>query len=124
MKIDNANRTAILGQDGTIQPETMELLGKENDVRIAKMAQLSRKDTEKAYGSIVVYLAKDSDEARLLQGQDFHITGESPYTRVYEPRTGPTQCHKCQEVGHKAFSCTKSQACAKCAQEGHCHSDC
>jgi hypothetical protein len=36
--IGNANRTAILDQDGEVRPKTVEALGKENDVRIAKIA--------------------------------------------------------------------------------------
>ena len=124
VKVDNANRTAILDQDGAIRPEAMEVLGKENDVRIAKMAWLSNKDTGKAYGSMVIYVTRGSDAVRLLQEQYFHIAGESAYTRIYKPRTGPTQCYRCQAIGHKAFSCTRPQMCAKCAQEGHRHSDC
>lgn len=124
VKIDNANRSTVLDEDGTIRPESMEALGKENEVRIAKMAWLSRRDTGKAYGSMVVYVTKGSDATRLLQGQYFHVAGESAYTRVFEPRIGPTQCYRCQALGHKAFSCTKPQTCAKCAQEGHHHNDC
>jgi hypothetical protein len=124
VKIDNANRTTILDQDGRIRPEAAEILGKENDVSIAKVAWLSRKDTGRAYGSMVVYVTKASDAVRLLQGQYFHVDGESAYTRIYEPQSGPTQCYRCQELGHKAFSCTKLQRCAKCSQEGHHHSGC
>ena len=124
VKVDNANRTAILDQNGVILPEVMEALGKENEVHIAKMAWLSKKDTSKAYGTMVVYVTKGSDAVRLLQGQYFHVAGESAYTRVYEARKGPTQCYKCQGLGHKAFSCMKPQTCARCAQEGHHHRDC
>jgi hypothetical protein len=124
VKVDNANRTAILDQDGKVLPGVTEALGKENDVHIAKIAWLSRKDIGKAYGSMVVYVTKGSDAARLVQGQYFHVTGESAYTRVFEPRYGPLQCYKCQELGHKAFSCTKPQVCARCAQMGHHHSEC
>lgn len=124
VKVDNANRTAILDQDGKVLPGATEALGKENDVHIAKIAWLSRKDIGKAYGSMVVYVTKGSDAARLLQGQYFHMAGESAYTRVFEPRYGPLQCYKCQELGHKAFSCTKPQVCARCAQTGHHHSEC
>lgn len=124
VKVDNANRTAILDQDGKALPGVTETLGKENDVHIAKIAWLSRKDIGKAYGSMVVYVTKGSEASRLLQGQYFHVAGESAYTRVFEPRHGPLQCYKCQEVGHKAFSCTKPQVCARCAQTGHHHSEC
>ena len=58
VKVDNANRTVILSQDGTIRPEAAEALGMENNTRIAKIAWLSKKDTGKAYGSMVVYVIK------------------------------------------------------------------
>ena len=124
VKVDNANRTAILDQEGNILPGAAEVLGKENEVNIAKIAWLSRKDQGKAYGSMVVYVTKGSEAARLLREQYFHVAGESAYTRVYEHRAGPTQCYNCQEVGHKAYACTKTQVCAKCAKEGHIHKEC
>jgi hypothetical protein len=46
----------ILDQEGKVTPGTAEVLGKESDVHIAKVAWLSKKDTGKAYGSMVVYL--------------------------------------------------------------------
>lgn len=95
VKVDNANPTPILYQDGRIRPEAAEVFGKENDVRIAKIAWLSRKDTGMGYGSMVVYVTADSDSARLLQGQYFHVHGESAYTRVCEPRNGLIQCYRC-----------------------------
>jgi hypothetical protein len=73
---------------------------------------------------MVVYVTKGSDAVRLLQGQYFHIAGESAYTSVYELRNGPVQCYNCQAIGHKAFSCKKMQVCANCAKEGHHHRDC
>lgn len=124
VKVDNANRTAILDQEGKVLPGAAEVLGKENDVHIAKIGWLSRKDTGKAYGSMVVYVTKGSEAARLLQDQYFHVAGESAYTRVFEPRYGPQKCYRCQEMGHKAYSCTKPQVCAKCAHVGHHHSEC
>jgi hypothetical protein len=124
VKVDNANRAAILGEGEAIRPETMKELGEENEVSIAKMVWLSRKDTAKQYGTMVVYVTRGSDAARLLQGQYFHIAGESAYTRVYEVRKGPTQCYNCQEMNHKAFACTRRQRCGKCAEEGHNHHEC
>ena len=124
VKVDNANRTAVLDADGNVPPGAVEALGKENEVNIAKIAWLSSKETYKAYGSMVVYVTKRSDAKRLLEGQYFDIAGESAYTRIFEPRTGPVQCYNCQELGHKAFSCKKPQTCGKCAVEGHHHSSC
>jgi hypothetical protein len=124
VKIDNANRTAVLDSDGNILPGAAEVLGKENKVSIAKISWLSKKDSNKAYGSMVVYITKGTDAKRLIDGNYFDIAGESAYTRIFEPQMGPTQCFNCQEIGHKAFSCQKTQTCAKCANEGHHHSTC
>lgn len=124
VKVDNINRTAILDQEGKVLPGAMETLSQENEVQIAKMAWLSRKESAKAYGSMVVYLTKNSDAMRLLQEHYFLAAGESAYTSAFERRTGPMQCYNCQELGHKAFSCNKNRVCARCAAEGHHHSEC
>ncbi|EED14511.1 conserved hypothetical protein [Talaromyces stipitatus ATCC 10500] len=124
VKIDNTNRTAVIDADGNILSGAAEALGKENNVSIAKISWLSKKDSNKAYGSMVVYTTKGSDATRLLRDQYFDIAGESAYTRPFEPRIGPTQCYNCQKMGHKAFSCKKKQTCAKCAAEGHYYSTC
>lgn len=68
VKVDNANRTAILDQDGKLLPGATEVLGKENDVHIAKIAWLSRKDIGNAYGSMVVYVTKSSVDYSLSEG--------------------------------------------------------
>jgi hypothetical protein len=124
VKVDNVNRTAVLDREGKVLPGAAEVLGQENEVSIGKMAWLSRRDSGKIYGSMVVYVTKRSDAARLLQDQYFHVAGESGCTGVFEPRYGPKQCFRCQELGHKSFSCTNPQICARCAEEGHHHSEC
>lgn len=124
VKVDNANRTAILDASGDLQPGVVEMLEKENEVKIAKIVWLSKMDSGKAYGSMVVYVSRSSEATRLLQGQYFHVAGISAYTRVFEPRQRPDQCYRCQETGHKAYSCNKPQICAKCAQAGHRHGEC
>jgi hypothetical protein len=124
VKVDNANRTAVLDADGNILPGATEALGTENEVNIAKIAWLSRKDMGKAYGSMVVYVTKSSEAKRLLDNQYFHLAGESAYTTMFAPREGPTQCFNCQEIGHKAFACKKPQVCGKCAGQGHHHKTC
>ena len=124
VKVDNANRSAVLDAQGKVLRGAVEVLGKENEVNIAKIAWLSRRDEGKAYGSMVVYVTKGSDAARLLQDQYFHLAGESAYTSIFEPRYGPKQCYRCQELGHKAFSCSKPRICARCAAVGHHHSEC
>lgn len=124
VKVDNACRTALLDEHGELRNGAVEMLEKENEVRIAKVSWLSRKDLPKAYGSMVVYVTKRADAAKLLEGQYFNVDGESAFTRVFEPRRGPMQCFKCLGLGHKAFSCAKAQVCSRCAQPGHRHSEC
>ncbi len=124
IKVDNVNRLALLDESGEIQSGATETLGQENDATVAKVAWLSKKNVPKAYGSMVVYLTKDSDARRLLREGFFHVAGESAYTGVFEQRARPEQCYNCQEIGHKAFQCKKDRKCARCAGEGHRHSEC
>lgn len=93
-------------------------------MNIAKITWLSKKDSGKAYGSMAVYVTKGSDAKRLLDGRYYDLAGESAYTNIFERRTGPVQCFNCQEIGHKAFSCKKPQACARSAEQGHHHKQC
>ncbi|KAI7713817.1 hypothetical protein KC353_g7264, partial [Hortaea werneckii] len=91
VKVDNVCRTALLDERGKLRNGAVEMLEKENEVRIAKVSWLSRKDLLKAYGSMVVYVTKRADAAKLLEGQYFNVDGESAFTRVFEPRRGPMQ---------------------------------
>ncbi|KAM5529165.1 reverse transcriptase [Fusarium oxysporum f. sp. phaseoli] len=124
IKVDSMNRMAVFDQEFNILPGAIETLNQENEVQIAKVAWLSRKVNPKSYGSMVVYLTKSSDAKRLLQEHYFLVAGESAYTSVFEQTTGPEQCYNCQELGHKAFSCSKTRVCARCATIGHHHSEC
>ncbi len=124
VKVDFANRMAVLDSEGNVLPGALEALGAENNVSIAKITWLSNKDSGKAYGSMAVYVTKGSDARRLLDNQFFDLAGESACTNAFKPREGPVQCYKCQELGHKAFSCKKVQMCGKCAGAGHHHREC
>ena len=77
VKVDGVNRSAVLDEHNQPHLEIAETLGEENDVQIAKLAWLSKKDNPKPYGSMVVYVTKGSDARRLLQDQFFHVAGES-----------------------------------------------
>jgi len=124
VKVDNVNRTAVIDSDSKILPGAAEALSQENDVQVAKVAWLSRRDTAKAYGSMVVYITKAGDARRLLNDGFFYAGGESGYTGIFERRMRPEQCYNCQQIGHKAFQCKNAQVCARCAKEGHRHSSC
>jgi hypothetical protein len=124
VKVDGANRTAVLDSSGNVLPGAEEALGRENEVTIAKMHWLSDKENGKMYGSMVIYVTKASDARRLLEERYFHLAGESASTNVFERHQGPAQCYNCWETGHKAFACSKTQRCGKCAETGHRHRDC
>ncbi|KAM4056477.1 reverse transcriptase [Hirsutella rhossiliensis] len=119
-----ARRTAVLDAEGNVLPGAAEALGAENYVTIAKITWLSNREKAKAYGSMVIYVTKESDAQRLLDGVWFDVAGESACTNVFERRVGPIQCFNCQEMGHKAFSCKKPQRCGRCAKAEHHHREC
>lgn len=73
---------------------------------------------------MVVYLTKAADAKKILEEGHFHAGGESGRTAIFERRHRPEVCYNCQEVGHKAFKCTKPRRCARRAQEGHRHDAC
>ncbi|KJZ69882.1 hypothetical protein HIM_10715 [Hirsutella minnesotensis 3608] len=124
VRVDNANRTAVLDTEGQVLPGAIEALSAENRVTIGKISWLSKRESGKAYGSMVVYVTKKSDAERLLEGYYFDLAGESATTHPFEPRTGPIQCFNCQEIGHKAYACKKQRTCGKCANVGHHHKEC
>jgi hypothetical protein len=124
IKVDSVNRAAVLDEKDEIRAGAAAAFSEENEVTVAKIAWLSRKESAKAYGSMVVYLTRGTDARRLLADGFFHAGGESGVTSTFERRPRPTQCYNCQEIGHKAFQCKNVQKCARCAAEGHRHSDC
>ena len=69
------------------------MLEKENNVYIAQIGWLSKKDIGKVYRLIVVYVTKSSEVARLLRDQYFYIIGESAYVRTYKLKSGLMQCY-------------------------------
>ncbi|KAJ6439086.1 reverse transcriptase [Purpureocillium lavendulum] len=103
VKVDNANKSMVLDTEGNVLPGAAEALGAENGVRIAKVSWLSNKQSGKAYGSMVIYVTKESDARRLIDGHYFDLAGESAITNVFERRAGPVQCYNCQAIGHKSF---------------------
>jgi hypothetical protein len=125
IRVDSVNRTAVLDETGNIRTGAIEALGEENDTQVAKIAWLSNRAVPKAYGSMVVYLTKGSDARRFLQEGFFYAGGESGYTKAFERRDRPNRCYNCQEItSHKAYQCTKTQVCGKCAKEGHYQTEC
>ena len=124
VKMDNVVTRAILTSSGSIRDDAVTNIEAENGVKIAKIAWLSSRVEIKEYGSMAVYFTKEENAAEALQNGFFTVAGESALTRPFLPRIGPQRCYKCQQVGHKAYSCKGTETCAHCAQTGHNYHEC
>ncbi|KAG6996665.1 RNA-directed DNA polymerase from mobile element jockey [Fusarium oxysporum f. sp. conglutinans] len=110
IRVDNVSRIAVLDEKNEVRVEITETLGRENDTEVAKVAWLSKRDTPKAYGSMVVYLKKRSEARRFINEGFFVAGGESGTTKAFERRDRPKQCYNCQEItSHKAYQCDRPQ---------------
>ncbi|KAJ6020347.1 hypothetical protein N7522_000422 [Penicillium canescens] len=109
IKVDSVNKAAVLDENDEIRVRAAAAFSEENETTVAKIAWLSRRDSAKAYGSMVIYL-KGADARRLLADGFFHAGGESGVTSAFEYRPRPMQCYHCQELGHKAFQCKNVQS--------------
>ncbi|KAG6996291.1 RNA-directed DNA polymerase from mobile element jockey [Fusarium oxysporum f. sp. conglutinans] len=110
VKINGANRSAVLDSNDNLLPGVSEALGQENEVTIARMNWLSDKGNGKAYGSMVIYVTKESDARRLVEDRYFHLGGESARTSVFESRASVVQCYNYWRLGHKASVCREAQS--------------
>jgi hypothetical protein len=57
VKINGANRSAVLGSNHNLLPRASEAFGQENEVTISRMNWLSDKKNGKVYESMVMYAA-------------------------------------------------------------------
>ncbi|RKK65382.1 hypothetical protein BFJ68_g18659, partial [Fusarium oxysporum] len=79
IRVDNVSRIAVLDEGNEVRAEITEMLGRENDTEVAKVAWLSKRDIPKAYGSMVVYLKKRSEARRFINEGFFVAGGESDH---------------------------------------------
>ncbi|KAJ0136971.1 Uncharacterized protein HZ326_20047 [Fusarium oxysporum f. sp. albedinis] len=87
-----------------VRTEITEMLGRENDTEVAKIAWLSKRDIPKLYGSMVVYLKKRREPRRFINEGFFRAGGESGTTEVFERRDRPKQCYNCQQImSHRTY---------------------
>jgi hypothetical protein len=90
IKVNSVKTVVVLDKQGEIRAGAGEAISKENKTTVAKIAWLSRKESAKPYGSMVVYLTKGTDTRRLLDEGFFHAGGESGVTSAFEYRPQPT----------------------------------
>ncbi|KAF6527839.1 hypothetical protein HZS61_008141 [Fusarium oxysporum f. sp. conglutinans] len=111
IRVDNVSRIAVLNERNEVRTEIPEMLGRENDTKVAKVAWLSKRDVPKAYGSMVVYLKKRSEARRFINEGFFVAGGESGTTKASRT-TKPTNAtdHKSvADAGKKAITTVHAQ---------------
>jgi hypothetical protein len=81
IRVDNVRRIAVLDERNGVRAEITEMLGRENDTEVAKMAWLSKRDVPKAYGSMVTYLKKNGQKLGNLLMKDSLWLEENPALR-------------------------------------------
>jgi len=99
-------------------------LRKKNEASVAKMTWISRKNNDKVYSFMIVYLHRDSDVNRLLQEDYFYVNNESEFINIFERHSRPNQCYNCQSINHKAYNCKKVTICVRCIMKEHNHHNC
>jgi hypothetical protein len=104
--VDSVYKGAVLKEMGgnEVKEEAAGMVAKENDVRVHKIQWLSKHDTGKIHGSMVLYLARSQDAEKLLRDRRVEVDGETAFARPYERRTGPMRCFKCHQFNHVAPS--------------------
>lgn len=127
IRVDSVYKGAVLKEMGgnEVKQEATQIVAEENDVQVHKIQWLSKPDSSKIHGSMVLYLARRQDAEKLLRGGRVEVDGETAFARPYERRTGPMRCFKCHQFNHMAAQCPSSQpVCSRCAGTGHTHREC
>ncbi|KAM4061064.1 reverse transcriptase (RNA-dependent DNA polymerase) [Hirsutella rhossiliensis] len=76
VRVDNANRTAILDAEGNVLPGAIEALSAENRVTIGKISWLSKRESGKAYGRSVTKHMHARSSGHAASAQRLGITTE------------------------------------------------
>jgi len=127
VRIDGVYKFAVLNDSHStkVKEEAVKQVGDENGVAIHKIQWLSKPNSDKTYGSMVMYLARREDAIKLLQRGMVDIEGETAFARRYERRVGPVRCYKCHQFNHIAARCPSPvDVCGRCAESGHTARDC
>ena len=126
IKVNGAKACTVVDRiTGRTLESARHSIGEENGCVIAKLGWLSKRDSGKLYGSMVVYLASKSQADKFLEKGLFEVGGESAYTDIWkEQNPGDRRCFNCQRFGHRGQDCTRAKVCGNCAAPGHSHDQC
>lgn len=126
MKVKGAKATAVLDSiTRRISESARRVIGEGNNRTIAKVGWLSKKDSGKLYGSIVVHLISKPQADKFVKQGLFEVGEESACTDVWHnANPAERRCFKCQQFGHKGEDCTSHTVCGNCAAQGYTHLQC
>jgi hypothetical protein len=99
--VDRVNYSSLCRDSTTdITAEAIQAIGDEKKVEIRRIRWLS-KPSEKAYGSVTIFLAKHKDAESLLATGVMDFGSEMTYVKPYERRMLSMRCFKCQQYGQQ-----------------------
>ena len=118
----------ILDARTTPQQDMKELIQQSNNIRVKRIAPLTRKPRNPSAPtqSIVIFtnspneankaiedglrIERKNEETQEMEGNDYE-------PRRYYPQYQIKQCFRCQAYGHKAEDCKRTMVCGRCTQE-------
>ncbi|RKL17458.1 hypothetical protein BFJ70_g14639 [Fusarium oxysporum] len=125
IRVDNISRIAVLNERNKVRTKITEMLGRENNTEVTKIAWLSKRDTPKAYGWSYILkngqklgslLTKDSlwlEENPVLQRRLNVVTALSNITTANRSRairpTNATDYKSMADAGKKAITTVHTQ---------------
>ncbi len=102
IKVNGAKACTVADQiTGHTFESVRHSIREENGCVIVKLGWLSKRDSEKLYGSTVVYLASNSQADKFLEKGLCEEGGKSAYTDIWkEQNPGDRRCFNCQRFGN------------------------
>ncbi len=123
IKVNGAKACTVLDRiTGRTLESAWHSIGEKNGCVIAKLGWLSKCDSGKLYGSMVVYLTSKSQSDKFLEKGLFEVGGKSAYTDLWkEHNPRDRRFFNCQRFGHREQDCTRAKIYGNCATSGHSH---
>lgn len=127
VKVDKVNISSIC-KDSSMQlkDDVCTNVGVENGINVKKIRFLRKPSADKAYCSIVMFLANKDEAERVLEEKCINVDGEVAYTKVFVNIPTPKSCFNCHALDkHEARRCpVREPVCGTCACTGHTDKEC
>lgn len=126
IKCDGVSRYMVLNQETanerTIREGILDEFRKDNsnnnvDCTARKAVWLSKVDSGKATGSLVIWLAKKEAAQYLLASGSVRFGVSAAYCTEFQAREDRGPCYRCNKYGHKQSRCTGRVRCGICSSE-------